>query len=132
MIVKKPKQYLYMQKGAGIGSFIKSLFNPTAIKNRIKTFGRNILEKGKAVVKDVLQPALKETGKAVLGNLMEQVKQKVPHVGSMVQENIVKLAKKTNQQPFINVAQTAAPILSKASQDVLNQLLSGSGLKYVV
>jgi hypothetical protein len=120
-----------MQKGAGIGSYIKSLFNPTAIKNRIKTFGRNILEKGRVIVKDVLQPALKETGKAVLRNLMEQAKQKVPHVGNIVQENIMNLAKKTNQQPLINAAQTAAPILSKASKDVLNQLLSGSGMKYI-
>jgi hypothetical protein len=131
MIVKKPKQYLYMQKGAGIGSFLKSLVNPGAIKSRLKTLGRNILEKGKAIVKDVLQPALKDAGKAALGNLLEQARQKVPHVGNLVQKNIVNLASKTNQEPLINAAQTAAPILSKASKDVLNQLLSGSGLKYV-
>lgn len=131
MILKQPKQYLYLRKGAGLGSAVRSIFSPIAFKSRIKTVGRNILAKGKTIINDILKPALKVTGKAALDVLKEQVRQKAPNISTSIQDSILRLANKTQKQPLISAAQLAAPLINKASRDILNRLVSGSGLKYI-
>ena len=131
IIQSNAKKQLYYMKGKGIGTFLKSLIQPQAIKGHLKHVGKLLFEKAKSVAKDVLKPALKKAALDVGQIVSEKAKQKLRNIlaPEKVEAKLRSLAEQT-QQPFVKeTIQKLAPTISEASRNLLSNLISGSGLK---
>jgi len=132
MIVKSnPRKQLYYMKGKGVGTFLKSLIQPEAIKGHLKHVGKLLLEKAKSVAKNVLKPALKQAAVDVGQVVSERAKQKLRNIlaPEKVEAKMQSLAERV-QQPLIKESiQKLAPTVSEASRNLLSNLIAGSGLK---
>lgn len=92
------------QRGAGIGSFFRSLFRMAVpvLKNVAKTVGKQALVTAMNVAGDALQtgevlPALEKHGKEGLANVLDKVKEKVI-AGTLGQQGSGYLGKRKRQR----------------------------------
>ena len=131
IIQSKPRKQLYYMKGKGIGSFLKSLVQPEVIKGHLKTVGKLLLEKAKSVAQNVLKPAFKQAAVSVGEVVTAKAKQKLKDVltPEKVEAKLQNLASKTQQPLMKETIQKLTPTISEASRNLLNTLITGSGLR---
>ena len=131
IIPSNARKQLYYMKGKGIGTFLKSLIQPEAIKGHLKHVGKLLLEKAKSVARNVLKPALKKAAIDVGQVVSEKAKQKLRNILSpeKVEAKMQSLAEQARQPLVKETIQKLTPTISEASRNLLSNLISGSGLR---
>jgi len=144
MIVTKHRQMYYKQKGLGIGFFNKEIYGNGIFTDTMKMLGKKLWIAGKTLFKNQILPNLKVAAKHGLKSgkkLIDDNKKEIGNVISDQSKNLLKnlLSKSGNAKQVIsdtknelrNIIDKNKETIQENSQEILNKLLYGEGLKVI-
>jgi gas vesicle protein len=144
MIVTKHRQMYYKQKGLGIGFLNKEINGNGIFTDTMKMLGKKLFIAGKTLFKNQILPNLKVAAKHGLKSgkkLIEENKNEIGKVISDQSKNLLKnlLSKSGNAKQVIsdtknelrNIIDKNKETIQENSQEILNKLLYGEGLKVI-
>jgi gas vesicle protein len=144
MIVTKHRQMYYKQKGSGIGLVNKEIKGNGIFTDTMKMLGKKLFIAGKTLFKNQILPNLKVAAKHGLKSgkkLIEDNKKEIGNVISDQSKNLLKnlLSKSGNAKKVIsdtknelrNIIDKSKETIQENSQEILNKLLYGEGLKVI-
>jgi gas vesicle protein len=144
MIVTKHRQMYYKQKGSGIGLVNKEIYGNGIFTDTLKMLGKKLWIAGKTLFKNQILPNLKVAAKHGLKSgkkLIDDNKKEIGKVISEQSKNLVKnlLSKSGNAKQVIsdtknelrNIIDKNKETIQENSQEILNKLLYGEGLKVI-
>ncbi len=144
MIVTKHRQMYYKQKGSGIGLVNKEIYGNGIFTDTMKMLGKKLFIAGKTLFKNQILPNLKVAAKHGLKSgkkLIDDNKKEIGNVISDQSKNLLKnlLSKSGNAKKVIsdtknelrNIIDKNKETIQENSQEILNKLLYGEGLKVI-
>ena len=144
MIFSKRRQLYYKQKGSGIGFVNKEIYGNGIFTDTMKMLGKKLWVSGKTLFKNQILPNLKVAAKHGLKSskqLIEDNKKEIGKVISDQSKNLLKnlLSKSGNtkqvisdtKNEFRNIIDKNKETVQQNSQEILNKLLYGEGLKVI-
>jgi gas vesicle protein len=144
MIVTKHRQMYYKQKGLGIGFLNKEINGNGIFTDTMKMLGKKLFIAGKTLFKNQILPNLKVAAKHGLKSgkkLIDDNKKEIGNVISDQSKNLLKnlLSKSGNAKQVIsdtknelrNIIDKNKETIQENSQEILNKLLYGEGLKVI-
>jgi gas vesicle protein len=144
MIVTKHRQMYYKQKGSGIGFVNKEIYGNGIFTDTMKMLGKKLFIAGKTLFKNQILPNLKVAAKHGLKSgkkLIDDNKNEIGNVISDQSKNLLKnlLSKSGNAKKVIsdtknelrNIVDKNKETIQENSQEILNKLLYGEGLKVI-
>ncbi len=134
----------YKQKGSGIGLVNKEIYGNGIFTDTLKMLGKKLWIAGKTLFKNQILPNLKVAAKHGLKSgkkLIDDNKKEIGKVISEQSKNLVKnlLSKSGNAKQVIsdtknelrNIIDKNKETIQENSQEILNKLLYGEGLKVI-
>ena len=144
MIVTKPKQLYYKQRGSGIGYVNREIYGKGIFTDTMKMLGKKLWIAGKTLFKNQILPNLKTAAKYGLQSgkqLIEDNKKEIGKIISDQSKNLLKnlLDKSVNvkqvvtdtKQELSNIVDKNKERVNEYSKETLNKLLYGEGLKVI-
>jgi gas vesicle protein len=144
MIVTKHRQMYYKQKGLGIGFVNKEIYGNGIFKDTMKMLGKKLWIAGKTLFKNQILPNLKVASKYGLKSGKELIEDNKKEIGKVISDqskNLIKnlLSKTGNtkqvisdtKDELINIIDKNKETVQQNSQEILNKLLYGEGLKVI-
>ena len=142
MIVTKSKQLYYKQKGSGINYTI-SMTGNGIFTDTMKMLGKKLWIAGKTLFKNQILPNLKIAAKHGLQSGKQLIEDNKEEIGKVISDQSKKLLKnlinRTNAKETIsdtknklsNIASKNKENISQRSQEMLDKLLYGEGIKII-
>ena len=134
----------YKQKGSGIGFVNKEIYGNGIFTDTMKMLGKKLFIAGKTLFKNQILPNLKFAAKHGLKSgkkLIDDNKKEIGNVISDQSKNLLKnlLSKSGNAKKVIsdtknelrNIVDKNKETIQENSQEILNKLLYGEGLKVI-
>jgi gas vesicle protein len=144
MIVTKHRQMFYKQKGSGIGFVNKQIVGNGIFTDTMKMLGKKLWVAGKTLFKNQILPNLKAAAKHGLKSGKELIEENKKEIGKVISEqskNLLKnlISKSGNAKQVIsdtkselrNIIDKNKETVQQSSQEILNKLLYGEGLKII-
>ena len=134
----------YKQKGLGIGFFNKEIYGNGIFTDTMKMLGKKLWIAGKTLFKNQILPNLKVAAKHGLKSGKELIEENKKEIGKVISDqsknlikNLLSKSGKTKQvisdtkDELINIIDKNKETVQQNSQEILNKLLYGEGLKVI-
>lgn len=143
MIITKPKQMLIKQKGSGIGPITKSMYGEGLFTDTMKMLGKKLWVAGKTLFKNQILPNLKIAAKHGLKSGKQLIEDNKKEIGKVISEQSKNLLKNLidrsspketisdTKSKLLNITSKNKENISQLSQEMLDKLMHGEGLKII-
>lgn len=143
MIVTKSKQLYYKQKGSGIDYTISMIGNGI-FTDTIKMLGKKLWTAGKTLFKNQILPNLKiaakhgfQSGKQIIEDNRKEIGKVISEQSKNLLKNLIDRSSNVKEtisdtkSKLTNIASKNKENISQLSQEMLDKLLYGQGLKII-
>jgi len=128
MILNHHRKYLMRQSGKGLGNVMKNIITSDFVRGNLKSVGRMLLGRAKELAKNILLPAARKMAIDAGIQLKDAAAQKIQ---SIVSDKISQLQMQSQNPQGHKLLQTVSPTIKETSQNIISNLMAGSGFKII-